>query len=81
MAPDSYLMMLLTAGNCRWDRDRLDSAGNKAIDDIEQIPALKITDKERADLMKDYFPKLKFDHAVNRNGTIRFNDSFFFQCC
>jgi hypothetical protein len=36
-------MMELTAGNCKKDGDRLDTAEKTAIDDVKKISNLKIT--------------------------------------
>ncbi len=55
---DSYLMMDLTVGNCRRDSHRLQSLVNNAINDIQQISNLKITDTVETFFCKIIFQKL-----------------------
>ncbi len=68
---DSYLMMELTTGNCRRDSHRLRSSVTNAINDIQQISNLKITDTIETNFLQDYLPKVDIDSSVNNIGTIR----------
>ncbi len=68
---DSYLMMELTVGNCRRDSHRLQSSVNNAINNIQQISNLKITDTTETNFLQDYLPKIDSDSSVNNIGTIR----------
>ncbi len=68
---DSYLMMELTTGNCRRDSHRLRSSVTNAINDIQQISNLKITDTIETSFLLDYLPKVDIDSSVNNIGTIR----------
>ncbi len=53
---DSYLMMELTVGNCRRDSKRLQSSVANAINDIQEISNLKITDPDETNFLQDYLP-------------------------
>jgi hypothetical protein len=68
---DSYLMMELTAGNCKGDIAQLQSLVANAIDDIQQISNLKITDTQETDFLQNYLPKVDIDSLVNNIGTIQ----------
>jgi hypothetical protein len=68
---DSYLMMELTVGNCRRDSQWLQSSVANAINDIQQISNLKITDPVETNFLQDYLPKVDIDSSVNNIGTIR----------
>jgi hypothetical protein len=68
---DSYLMMELTAGNCKGDIAQLQSSVANAIDDIQQISNLKITDTQETDFLQNYLPKVDIDSLVNNIGTIQ----------
>jgi hypothetical protein len=68
---DSYLMMELTVGNCRRDSKRLQSSNANAINDIQQISNLKITDPIETNFLQDYLPKVDIDSSVNNIGMIR----------
>jgi len=68
---DSYLMMELTVSNCRRDSQWLQSSVSNAINDIQQISNLKITDPVETNFLQDYLPKVDIDSSVNNIGTIR----------
>jgi hypothetical protein len=55
---DSYLMMELTVGNCKRDSNRLQLSVTNAINDIQRISNLKITDTVESNFLQDYFQKL-----------------------
>jgi hypothetical protein len=54
---DSYLMMELTVGNCKRDSNRLQLSVANAINDIQQISNLKITDSNETNFRQDYLKK------------------------
>jgi hypothetical protein len=64
-------MMELTTGNCRRDSHRLQSSVANAINDIQQISNLQITDTIETNFLQDYLPKVDIDSSVNNIGTIR----------
>jgi hypothetical protein len=64
-------MMELTVGNCRRDSQRLQSSVANAVNDIQQISNLKITDTIETNFLQDYLPKVDIDSSVNTIGTIR----------
>jgi len=68
---DSYLMMELTVGNCRRESKRLHSSVTNAINDIQQISNLKITNPIETNFLQDYLTKVDIDSSVNNIGTIR----------
>ena len=64
-------MMELTVGNYRLDSHRLQSSVLNAINDIQQISNLKITNTIETNFLQDYLPKVYIDSSVNNIGTIR----------
>ena len=68
---DSYLMMELTVSNCRRDSQRLQSSVANALNDIQQISNLKITDTIETNFLQDHLPKVDIDSSVNTIGMIR----------
>jgi hypothetical protein len=68
---DSYLIMELTVGNCKRDTGRLQASVANAINDIQQIANLKITDTHETNYLQNYLPKVDIDSAVNNIGSIR----------
>jgi hypothetical protein len=68
--------MELTVGNCKRDSNRLQSSVTSAMDDIQQISNLKITDKQEPDFLQNYPPKVHFDTPVNNIGSVIDKRSF-----
>jgi hypothetical protein len=64
-------MMELIAGNCKKVTARLQSSVANAINDIQQISNLKLTDTQETDILQDYLPKVDIDSSVNNIGTIQ----------
>jgi hypothetical protein len=64
-------MMELTVGNCKRDSGKLQSSVTNAIDGIQQISNLKITNTKETNFLQDYLPKIDIDSPVNNIGTIQ----------
>jgi hypothetical protein len=63
--------MELTVGNCKQDSKILQSSVTNAIDDIQQISNLKITNQQNPNFLRNYLPHVDFETPVNNIGSVR----------